>query len=60
MHARVLDLGTTEEALVTEVSDDGRSVVVVTEDGKRIAFRLSRGTAEFESAKFGPRLRLID
>jgi hypothetical protein len=60
MRARVLHLGVTEEALVAEVSDDGRHVIAVTEDGKRIAFTLSRGTAEFQSAAFGPRLRLIE
>lgn len=60
MRARVLHLGASEEVVIAEVSEDGRQVVAVTEDGTRIAFTLSRGTAEFQSAAFGPRLRLID
>jgi len=59
MHALVRHLAATEHAVVEEVLDDGKRVVVVTERGTRIEFRLRQATAQFHSSIGGPRLELI-
>jgi len=44
--------------VVSEVLEDGRRIVVTTEEGERIAFALNRATAAFtaEQVRSGPRL----
>jgi hypothetical protein len=59
MHALVLHLAATEPAVVEQVLDDGRRVVVMTENGERIEFSLRQATAQFHSSVGGPRLKLL-
>jgi hypothetical protein len=44
--------------LISEVLDDGRRIVVTTEEGERLSFVLNRATAAFtaEAVRSGPRL----
>jgi hypothetical protein len=52
-------LGSTEHGTVQAVSDDGRRVEVVTEEGATLTFELNRATALFTAGggQTAPRLR---
>jgi hypothetical protein len=54
-------LGTTVPGTVKEVSDDGRRLEVVTEDGATLSFALNGATATFTAGggQTAPRLRFI-
>jgi hypothetical protein len=51
-------LGSTARGTVREVDDDGRRLIVATEDGETIAFTLNQATATFTSdgSQVGARL----
>jgi hypothetical protein len=44
--------------VISDVLEDGRRIIVTTEDGERISFALNRATAAFtaEAVRSGPRL----
>jgi hypothetical protein len=54
-------LGTTVHGTVKEVSDEGRRLEVVTEDGDTLTFALNRATATFTAGggQTAPRLRFV-
>jgi hypothetical protein len=54
-------LGTTVPGTVKEVSDDGRRLEVVTEDGGTLSFALNGATATFTAGggQTAPRLRFV-
>ncbi len=54
-------LGATVPGTVRSVSDDGRRLEVMTEDGERLAFALNRATATFtaEGEQTGARLTFV-
>jgi phage gp45-like len=55
-------LGSTVSATVRSVSEDGRRLEVMTEDGETLVFALNRATATFtaEGHQTGARLTFID
>jgi len=59
MRALVIHLAATEEAVIEEVSDDGRRVVAATAGGERIVFTERRATGRYHAAGHGPRLKLL-
>jgi hypothetical protein len=58
MRAVVQHLAKDIDAVVREVTDEGRTVTVETVDGEWMVFRLRRATGRFHAAGSGPRLRL--
>ena len=54
-------LGATVDGTVSRVTDDGRTLEVVTEEGVSLTFTLNRATATFIAGggQTGPRLRFI-
>ncbi len=54
-------LGATVGGTVSHVSDDGRTLEVVTDDGASLTFTLNRATATFTAGggQTGPRLRFV-
>jgi hypothetical protein len=54
-------LGTTVHGTVKEVSDEGRRLEVVTDDGATLTFALNRATATFTAGggQTAPRLRFV-
>jgi hypothetical protein len=54
-------LGTTVHGTVREVSDEGRRLEVVTDDGATLTFALNRATATFTAGggQTAPRLRFV-
>jgi hypothetical protein len=58
MRAIVQHLAINVEAVVQEVSDEGRRVTVLTADGETMEFTLRRSTGRFHAAGSGPRLKL--
>lgn len=54
-------LGSTVPGTVTEVADEGRRVVVETEEGATLSFELNRATAMFTAGggQTAPRLRFL-
>lgn len=54
-------LGATVGGTVTHVTDDGRRLEVVTDDGASLTFTLNRATATFTAGggQTGPRLRFV-
>jgi hypothetical protein len=54
-------LGTTVHGTVKEVSDEGRCLEVVTEDGTTLTFALNGATATFTAGggQTAPRLRFV-
>jgi hypothetical protein len=54
-------LGTTVRGTVREVSDEGRRLEVVTEDGTTLTFALNGATATFTAGggQTAPRLRFV-
>jgi hypothetical protein len=54
-------LGATVRGTVKEVTDEGRRVEVVTEDGATLTFELNRATALFTAGggQTAPRLRFV-
>ena len=54
-------LGSTVPGTVTEVADEGRRVVVETEEGATLSFELNRATAMFTAggSQTAPRLRFL-
>jgi hypothetical protein len=54
-------LGATVAGTVKEVTDEGRRLEVVTEDGVALAFELNRATAMFTAGggQTAPRLRFV-
>jgi len=54
----VVHLGSTVGGLVQEVEDEGRRLLVVTDEGEQIVFSLDRATATFTQAGGQTRARL--
>ncbi len=54
-------LGATVGGIVSHVSDDARTLEVVTDEGASLTFTLNRATATFTAGggQTGPRLRFI-
>jgi hypothetical protein len=58
MRAIVQHLALNVEAVVQEVSDEGRRVTVLTAAGETMEFTLRRSTGRFHAEGSGPRLKL--
>ncbi len=58
MRATVRYLATAVGAVVERVEDDGRRLVVLTDDGQRLEFTLRLATGHYHAASDGPRLVL--
>jgi hypothetical protein len=52
-------LGTTVHGTVREVSDEGRRLEVVTDDGATLTFALNRATFTAGGGQTAPRLRFV-
>ncbi len=54
-------LGTTVGGTVSRMSDDGRTLEVLTDEGASLTFSLNRATATFTAGggQTGPRLRFV-
>ncbi len=58
MRATVRYLATTVGAVVEQVEDDGRRLIVLTDDGRRVEFTLRLATGQYHAPADGPRLVL--
>ncbi len=61
-HVTVAYLGSTHEAVVEEVHEDGRRVVVLSDDGEELTFVLTPLTGRYmaDGAQTGPHLLFTD
>jgi hypothetical protein len=55
----VVYLDTRVGGVISEVLEEGRRIIVTTEEGERLAFALNRATAAFTAERVGSGPRLI-